>query len=115
MSRRCGETPLTRSPPIRTSPPSTFSSPAIMRSVVDLPHPDGPTSTANEPSGTLRLRSSTTRRPPGNVFTSDLSSSSAISPLYRSGEEARDDVALEEAEQDHARQRHEDRGRHQLR
>ena len=32
------------------SPPLMFSSPAIMRSNVDLPQPDGPTSTVNEPS-----------------------------------------------------------------
>src|SRR5262249_61126299 len=37
-------------------PDVMFSSPAIMRSRVDLPHPDGPTSTTNSPSS---MRTST--------------------------------------------------------
>ena len=36
---------------MRISPLLICSSPAIMRSSVDLPQPDGPTSTVNEPSG----------------------------------------------------------------
>src|SRR5262245_52133051 len=35
------------------------SSPAIIRSAVDLPHPDGPSRTRNSSSATSRLRSST--------------------------------------------------------
>jgi hypothetical protein len=42
MSRSFGGTSLTTSPPIRISPPVMSSRPAIMRSVVDLPQPDGP-------------------------------------------------------------------------
>src|SRR5262249_26266391 len=42
--------------PMRISPDVMFSSPAIMRSSVDLPHPDGPTSTTNSPSS---MRTST--------------------------------------------------------
>ena len=52
MSRFCGGMSLARSPPIRRSPELISSSPAIMRSSVDLPHPDGPTSTTNSPSAT---------------------------------------------------------------
>src|ERR1700761_2888626 len=37
------------------SPAETSSSPATMRSVVDLPQPDGPTSTTNSLSGMSRL------------------------------------------------------------
>src|SRR5271156_3909081 len=37
------------------SPEVTSSRPAIMRSVVDLPQPDGPTSTTNSLSGMSRL------------------------------------------------------------
>jgi hypothetical protein len=40
-------------------PDVTDSRPASMRSEVDLPHPDGPTSTVKEPSGSSRFRSST--------------------------------------------------------
>jgi hypothetical protein len=37
------------------SPPEMSSSPAIMRSVVDLPQPEGPTRTTNSPSLISRL------------------------------------------------------------
>src|SRR5471032_1816726 len=49
MSRSFGATLLTTRVPIRTSPPEISSSPAIMRSRVDLPQPEGPTSTQNSP------------------------------------------------------------------
>ena len=41
---------LTTRPPMRISPAVMSSSPAIMRSSVDLPQPDGPTRTTNSPS-----------------------------------------------------------------
>src|SRR5262245_46441803 len=47
MSRSFGGTSLTTVPPIVTSPSVMSSSPAIMRRVVLLPQPDGPTSTTN--------------------------------------------------------------------
>jgi hypothetical protein len=50
MSRSFGGTSLTRLVPMRISPPEISSRPAIMRSSVDLPQPDGPTSTVKEPS-----------------------------------------------------------------
>ena len=50
MSRSFGGTSLTTRSPMRISPAVMFSSPAIMRSSVDLPQPDGPTSTTNSPS-----------------------------------------------------------------
>src|SRR6185436_7411630 len=40
--------------PIMISPPVISSSPAIIRSVVDLPQPDGPTSTTNSLSAISR-------------------------------------------------------------
>src|SRR5580700_5442302 len=55
MSRSFGGRSLTTSPPIEMSPALISSSPAIMRSVVDLPQPDGPTSTTNSLSGMSRL------------------------------------------------------------
>jgi hypothetical protein len=45
---------LARTPSIRRSPALIFSSPAIMRSNVDLPQPDGPTKTTNSRSSTSR-------------------------------------------------------------
>ena len=50
MSRSFGGTRLTTVPPIAISPSLISSSPAIIRSSVDLPQPDGPTSTQNSPS-----------------------------------------------------------------
>jgi len=46
---------LTRASPIMTSPPSTLSSPAMIRSSVLLPQPEGPTKTTNSRSGISRL------------------------------------------------------------
>jgi hypothetical protein len=50
MLRSLGSTSLTRLPAIDTSPSVIVSSPAIMRSSVDLPQPEGPTMTMNSPS-----------------------------------------------------------------
>ena len=49
-SRSFGGRLLTTRSPMRISPAVMFSSPAIIRSKVDLPQPDGPTSTTNSPS-----------------------------------------------------------------
>src|SRR5918992_28820 len=54
MSRSFGGTSLTISPSTAISPSVMSSSPAIMRSVVDLPQPDGPTSTTNSLSAMSR-------------------------------------------------------------
>src|SRR3954465_162665 len=56
MSRSFGARCVTSRSPIRISPPVTFSNPANARSDVDLPHPDGPTSTRNSPSAIARSR-----------------------------------------------------------
>src|SRR3954466_13523274 len=47
-----------RSPKV-ISPPVTASNPASKRNVVVLPHPEGPTSTRNSPSATVKLVSAT--------------------------------------------------------
>src|SRR2546423_11029821 len=59
MSRSFGGTSLTTSPSTAISPPVMSSRPAIMRSVVDLPQPDGPTRTTNSRSLMARLMSLT--------------------------------------------------------
>src|SRR5579862_8143499 len=63
MSRSLGATSLTRVPPIYKSPLEMSSSPAIMRSAVLLPQPDGPTRTRNSWSWISRFRSSMTAGP----------------------------------------------------
>ena len=64
MSRSLGGRSLTTRSPIEIVPALISSSPAIVRSAVDLPQPDGPTSTMNSPSATSRLRPSTAFTPP---------------------------------------------------
>jgi hypothetical protein len=54
-----GGTPLTIASPMKTSPLLTLSSPAIMRSMVDFPPPDGPSTTMSSPSFTCSVTSST--------------------------------------------------------
>ena len=61
MSRSFGGTSLTTSPPIAMSPPEISSSPAIMRKVVLLPQPEGPTSTMNSLSAMSRSMPRTAR------------------------------------------------------
>src|SRR5690349_5683119 len=50
MSRSLGWTLLTTRSPIEIVPEVIFSRPASIRSRVDLPQPEGPTSTTNSPS-----------------------------------------------------------------
>jgi hypothetical protein len=57
MSRSFGSTSLTTRSPIVIVPPVIVSSPAIIRSAVDLPQPEGPTRTRNSLSAISRSRS----------------------------------------------------------
>ncbi len=50
MLRSLGSSRLTTRSPIRIVPALTSSSPATMRSKVDLPQPDGPSTTRSSPS-----------------------------------------------------------------
>ncbi len=59
MSRSLAGTSFIRLFPMRSSPPVMSSRPATMRSAVDFPQPDGPTSTRNSPSWMSTLRSCT--------------------------------------------------------
>jgi len=52
MSRSLGSTSLTTFEPMEIAPAEISSRPAIMRRRVDLPQPEGPTSTQNSPSST---------------------------------------------------------------
>src|ERR687894_822195 len=61
MSRRNGGRLVTERPWIRTSPADGGKKPAISPSVVVLPHPDGPSSVRNSPSGTSSVMPATAR------------------------------------------------------
>src|SRR6266699_3507004 len=68
MSRARGGRSVTSRSPIAIEPSVTSSSPAIMRSSVDLPQPDGPTRTRNSPLAISRDTSSTATTPPEKTF-----------------------------------------------
>jgi hypothetical protein len=57
MSRSLAGTSFIGTPSIARVPEVMDSSPATMRSVVDLPQPEGPSSTMNSPSATVKLTS----------------------------------------------------------
>ena len=59
----------------RMSPSVGYSWPPIMRSVVVLPQPDGPSRTTYSPWSTCRLTSSTATVPPGKTFVRPMRSS----------------------------------------
>src|SRR5687767_15954556 len=68
MSRSLGATSLTTRSAIRIVPEEASSSPATIRSAVDLPEPDGPTSTVKPPSAMSRSSPSTALVPSGKTF-----------------------------------------------
>ena len=59
-SRFCGGVEVTSSPPTMTVPALGSVKPAIIRSVVVLPHPEGPSREKNSPLAMSRSRLSTT-------------------------------------------------------
>src|SRR3954467_8598377 len=125
MSRSFGARSLTTSPPMSISPSEMSSRPAIMRSAVDFPHPDGPTRIMNSPSLMSRLMCLTASKPSSYRFVTVGDSISAQVALLLSLDcargKARDDAPLEEQDPDHdghgdddrrrraARRRHESR------
>src|ERR671920_2125315 len=90
--RARGGSSLTTCPPIRTSPSLGCSSPAMVRSRVVLPHPEGPRRARYSPSSVARSTPSTAcTRPPSNCLTSPRSSTT-FTAGRRSG--ATDQAAL---------------------
>src|SRR3954470_16926854 len=97
MSRSRGAMSLTRSPPITRSPSEISSSPAIIRSCVDFPQPEGPTRIMNSPSWTSMLTSLTAGKPSPYFFTMCSMSMAAIGlPLHCAGGQTGDDLSLEQ-------------------
>src|SRR4051812_46279375 len=70
MSRSLGCTLLTTRSPIEIVPEVMFSRPASILSRVDLPQPDGPTSTTNAPSSIGTVTPCRTSKPPNDLRTS---------------------------------------------
>src|SRR5258705_2308213 len=88
-------------------PEVTDSSPASMRSEVDFPHPDGPTRTVNDPSGSSKFRSLTTGFDPYDLLTPAKRTvamkceSPTLSELHRAAADALHQPALDEKACDH--------------
>src|SRR5688572_6606630 len=78
ISRRSGATntpaagSLTTRSPMAMRPASFCSRPAIIRRVVVLPQPEGPSSVSSRPSGTASETSSTARTDPNRLSTCSM-------------------------------------------
>src|ERR1700737_3367730 len=72
MSRSLGWTLLTTRSPIEMVPEVMFSRPASIRSRVDLPQPEGPTSTTNSPSSIGTVTPCRTSKLPNDFRTSRI-------------------------------------------
>src|SRR2546423_15227039 len=104
MSRAAGDTEVTSRSPIAIVPAVGCSSPATIRSAVDLPQPDGPTSTISSPSATSSERSSTATVPPSNRLVTELNVTPALALAPDpGGVERTDEVALAEHQPDQQR------------
>ena len=77
-----------RAPRSRFRRPSGSSSPAIRRSMVDLPQPDGPSRTISSPFSTAKETSSTARVAPHVLVTARTSTLIIIPPLARAASQA---------------------------
>src|SRR5262245_41746411 len=88
MPRARGGASLTASPSMRIWPEVGISKPAMMRSNVVLPHPDGPSRTKNSPSRTAREMPSTAVTGP-NRFVMLLAATEATSFLHGDWENER--------------------------
>src|ERR1700738_764507 len=106
MSRSFGCRWFTMRPPMAMVPPLISSRPAIMRSVVDLPQPEGPTSTTNSRSLMSRLMSLTATTGPYALCTL-VRTTSAIA----SDPQPAHDVLLSEQGHDQRRNERDDGGR----
>src|ERR687897_3714926 len=91
--RARGGRSLTTCPSMKTSPSLGCSSPAMVRSRVVLPHPEGPRRTRYSPSSVARSMPSTAwTRPPSNCLTSPRTSTTLVTAGRRS--RAADQAAL---------------------
>src|SRR4026208_164663 len=104
MSRSRGRTSFTSLPSISIVPFSMSSSPAMVLSRVDLPQPEGPTSTVNSPDETWRLTPRSTSTGPKRLCSPRITTS-AMTGSSRDG--AHGDAAHQETL--HGRYHNEDR------
>src|SRR5438094_1878703 len=99
---------------MRISPSVMSSSPAIIRSAVVFPQPDGPTRITNSPSAMSRFICLTASVPSGYRFVTlfrTISATAGALALDRAGGEAGDDPLLEDEHEHDQRHGDDDRGR----
>src|SRR5664279_5798505 len=117
MSRSLDSTSLTTRPSMAIAPAVISSSPASIRSSVDLPQPDGPTRTMNSPSRMSKLMPWMTFVWPKDfsMFWNDTVAiaRSRRSGFHSTGGQSADHVALERVIDRRRRQRVDEAGRHQ--
>src|SRR4051794_32454811 len=112
MSRSFGARSFTTWSPMYSSPSVMSSSPAIIRSAVDFPQPDGPTRITNSPSAISRSMCFTASKPSGYRLVTSRNWILATGPslsLYRARRQAGHDPALEDEHHDDDRDRHDHR------
>jgi hypothetical protein len=82
MPRSAGGSAVTSRSPMRIVPAVGVSRPAMRRSVVDLPHPEGPSSTTNEPGSAANVMPSRARDSPQRLatFSSSMADTGGFSP-----------------------------------
>src|SRR5882672_947647 len=114
MSRSFGGTSLTIWPSTRISPSVMSSSPAIIRSVVDLPQPDGPTSTTNSLSEMSRSMPRTASVESKRLTMLRSETCAIPSTLRRAGRETGDVIVHQERVDDERRRGAEQRAGHDL-
>src|SRR5262245_32897240 len=95
MSRFSGGSSFIRFPAMMISPWVARSSPAIILSVVVLPHPDGPRRQTTSPAATLRSTSLTAMKAP-NFLVIFRTSIVDISALHGSERHAAQELVLKE-------------------
>src|SRR4051795_8574743 len=110
MSRSLGATSLTIRPPISTVPALGLSRPATMLSSVDLPQPEGPTSTVNSPLSMSRSIPFSTSRlayrfDRARMLNAAMKTSSPTPSLDGPGSEASQEIPSAEQIHEQRRQR----------
>src|SRR2546423_6793482 len=105
MSRSFDSTSFTTLPSMAMVPSVMSSRPASMRSKVDLPQPDGPTSTMNSPSSIWKSMPWMTLVEPKAFWMFWNATVAMASALHRAGREPADHVALERVVDRRGRQR----------
>src|SRR5215510_3882575 len=112
MSRLDGCRWFTTLPPMRISPDEICSRPAIVLRRVDLPQPDGPTSTRKPPFSSVMSIPFRTSMVPKSLRSELISSVAISSSLYGASHQAADKISTGNDIDEQRRRGSDDRSRH---